>query len=134
MRTSRSILRWALTGLLLGAGVGHLVATEEFLGQVPSWLPWREAIVVVSGVVEIGFAAALVVARGFWRPRVGWVLAGYFVVIFPGNVWQAIDGTTTFGLDAPAERWGRLLLQPVLIAATLWCTGAWPKRALDPDV
>lgn len=125
----RDLVRWGLALLMLVAGVGHLVITDEFLGQVPAWLPLREPIVIVSGLVEIGFAVALVAARGVWRRRVGWALAAFFVAVFPGNLWQAIDGTVTFGLDTDAERWGRLLLQPVLIAAALYATGALTRRS-----
>ena len=109
---------------MLVAGVAHLIATDSFLGQVPSWLPWRTSIVVISGVLELAFAVALLVTRGEARRRVGWALAAFFVLVFPGNLYQAIAGTSAFGLDTPAERWGRLLFQPVLIVWALWCTDA----------
>lgn len=110
---------------MLLAGIGHLVFTDELLAQVPTWLPLRSPIVVVSGIVEIGFAVALVA----WRRRrceVGWALAAYLAVVFIGNLFQAIDRTSLFALDTDVERWGRLALQPVLIAWALWCTHAWP--------
>jgi uncharacterized membrane protein len=117
----RTIARWGLAGLMLVAGISHQVFTEEFLAQVPTWLPLREPIVIVSGFVEIGFAVALVA----WRSRrreVGWALAAYLAVVFVGNVFQAIDGTSLFALDTDVERWGRLALQPVLVVWALWCT------------
>jgi uncharacterized membrane protein len=126
--TLRDVVRWGLALLMLVAGVGHLLITEEFLGQVPSWLPLRTPIVIVSGLVEIAFAVALVATRGVWRRRVGWALAAFYVMVFPGNLFQAIDGTVTFGLDTDAERWGRLLLQPVLIVAALYATGVLSRR------
>lgn len=125
------IVRWALAALMLIAGIGHLVATEDFLGQTPTWLPAREALVWISGVVEIAFAVALVT----WRSRrreVGWALALFFVLVFPGNVHQAVNGTDTFGLDTDAERWVRLLFQPALIAVALWSTGTWFTRRRAP--
>jgi uncharacterized membrane protein len=122
----RSALRWALAALMLVAGLGHLVATDEFLGQTPTWLPQRTLIVVVSGLVEIGFALALVLLPSR-RRQVGWALAVFFVLVFPGNLSQAIEGTSSFGLDTDAERWVRLLFQPVLVLWALWCTGAWPR-------
>ena len=126
------VSRWGLAGLLLFAGIVHQVYTEEFLAQVPSWLPLREAIVIVSGLVEIGFAVALI----GWhdrRPEVGWALASYFAAVFVGNVFQAIENTNLFALDTDVERWGRLLLQPVLVLWALWCTGAWLRgRSRSP--
>lgn len=120
------MLRWLLAAFMLTAGIGHLVATDSFLGQVPTWLPQRAAIVWVSGAVEIGFSLALVLLPHRKR-EVGWVLAAFFVLVFPGNLYQAIAGTTAFGLDTPAARWGRLAFQPVLISWALWATGAWPR-------
>ena len=118
----RTLTRWGLAALMLVAGVGHLAATDDFLGQTPTWLPLREELVWISGAIEIGFAVALVA----WRSRrreVGWALAAFYVLVFPGNVHQAVTGTDTFGLNTDAERWVRLLFQPVLIVATLWATG-----------
>jgi len=122
----RAVLRWVLAAFMLVAGVGHLVATDSFLGQVPTWLPQRTPIVWVSGVVEIGFALALVLLPTR-RRQVGWALAAFFLLIFPGNLYQAIAGTSAFGLDTPAARWARLAFQPVLIVWALWSTGAWPR-------
>jgi len=115
-----------LAGLLLVAGIAHHVYTEEFLAQVPTWLPLRTPIVTLSGVLEIGFAVALVTWRGR-RREVGWALAVYLAVVFVGNVFQAVEGTTLFALDTDVERWGRLLLQPVLIVWALWCTRSDPR-------
>jgi len=119
--------RWVLAGFMLFAGVMHFAATESFLGQVPTWLPERTFIVQASGVVEIAFGLALLLARGH-RRQVGWALAGFFVLVFPGNVYQAVAGTDAFGLDTPGARWLRLAFQPVLILWALWATGAIPVR------
>jgi len=124
----RAVLRWVLASFMLFAGITHLVSADAFLGQVPTWLPLRTPIVWVSGVVEIGLGLALALTRGEWRRRAGWALAIFLVLVFPGNLYQAIAGTDAFGLDTPAARWGRLILQPVLIVWALWCTSAWPRR------
>lgn len=117
--------RLLLAAFLLVAGVGHLVATDEFLGQTPTFLPWREAIVIVSGLVEIALGAVLVVLRGAGLARWGWVVAVFFVAVFPGNVWQLVNGSDSFGLDTTTGRVVRLFFQPLLVAWALWCTGAW---------
>jgi len=124
----RRAMRWVLAASMGIAGVGHLVATSSFLGQVPDFLPLRTTIVVVSGVMEIGFALALVLLRGEHLRRAGWALAAFFVLIFPGNLYQALAGTDAFGLETPASRWGRLLAQPIFIVWALWSTSAWPTR------
>lgn len=120
--------RVLLAAALLVAGTAHFTATDEFLGQVPTFLPLREEIVLVSGVVELILGAALLVLRGRRLVVLGWVVAAFFVAVFPGNVWQAVNGSTSFGLDSTASRIVRLFFQPLLVALALWCTGAWAAR------
>lgn len=123
----KAVLRWTLAGFMVFAGIGHLVSADAFLGQVPTWLPLRMPIVWASGVVEIMLGLSLALSSGEWRRRSGWALALFLLAVFPGNLYQAIAGTEAFGLDTPAERWGRLVFQPVLILGALWCSGAWPR-------
>jgi uncharacterized membrane protein len=119
-----------LLGLALGyAGVGHLGANRvEFQAQVPSVLKdYADFVVVASGVVEIVLAAALLL---LWKYRVvvGWVVAAFFVAIFPGNISQYVNGIDAFGLDSDTARLVRLFFQPLLVVWALWCTGAWRAR------
>jgi uncharacterized membrane protein len=108
------------------AGTGHLtVQRDEFQAQVPSWFPVdADAVVVVSGVVELLLGAALIVAGRRAAP-VGVVVAGFFIVIFPGNIAQFVEGTDAFGLDTDGARFVRLFFQPVLVLWALWSTGGW---------
>ena len=124
--TVRTVARWLLAGFMGVAGLGHFVFTEEFRAQVPSFLPFPTALIVATGFVEIGFAVALVAWRSR-RRQVGWALALYLVLVFPGNVAQAVQGTDLLALDTDVERWARLAAQPLLILWALWCTGAWPR-------
>ena len=116
--------RLALAGALAFAGIGHLVNPQEFLAQVPPWFPAPDAVVLVSGLVEIALAVALVAVRRR-RATVGWIVAAFFVAVFPGNISQAITQTDAFGLDSDLARAIRLAFQPLLVAWALWCTGAW---------
>lgn len=117
----RTPARWAVAAGMAFAGSGHFASTEAFLGQTPDFLPFRREIVWVSGVIELGFAAALLLLPRH-RRLVGRLLALFFILIFPGNLYQAFAGTSSFGLDTAVERWVRLLFQPVLVVAALWVT------------
>ncbi len=116
--------RWALSGLLFVAGTSHLTwNAHAFLAQVPGWIPLRpEAVVFVSGLAEIGLAAALV-SLPSRRRHVGWIVAAFFVVIFPGNISQLVTQTDSFGLNSNLTRIIRLAFQPLLVVWALWCTG-----------
>ena len=115
--------RYLLAAFMAVAGVGHFLAADSFRAQVPPWMPWPGAVIAVSGVIALAFAVALF---SRWRlPLVGWLLAAFYVLVFPGNVSQFLTGTDAFGLDSDLARGARLLFQPVLVVWALWCTGAW---------
>jgi len=119
---------------MIYAGLSHLTFNRvAFQAQVPDWLPLsKDLIVILSGIVEIVLGLGL----AFWkkqRARFGWALAIFFVLIFPGNVAQYINGTDAFGvLNSDRARLGRLFFQPVLIAWALWSSGAW-KEWMNPE-
>ena len=119
------LARLALGVVLVGAGISHFTNAESFLAQVPSWLPAPDAVVAISGVIEVILGVALLATPRRFQPLLGWVVAAFFVVIFPGNISQFVSGTPGFGLDSDAARFIRLLSQPVLVVWALWCTDAW---------
>lgn len=121
----RTGLRLGLSGFLAVAGIGHFVATDTFLAQVPPGLPFPVAIVLVSGAIELALALALVALPGA-RVEVGRAVALLFVAVFPGNVAQAVGGVDAFGLDTPTARWVRVALHPLLLAWAFAATDAWP--------
>ena len=123
---ARTVGRIALGAALLFAGTSHLTfAREEFAAQVPPWIPVdTDTVVVGSGVVELALGGALV-ALPKQRVAVGWVVAAFFVAIFPGNISQLVTRTDAFGLDSDRARAIRLVFQPLLVVWALWSTGAW---------
>ena len=121
-----TIGRLALGGALILAGTGHLTTQrQEFQAQVPPWLPLDpDFVVVASGVVELTLGAALI-ALPRYRVPLGWLVAAFFVAVFPGNISQYLNQTDGFGLDTDRSRLIRLFFQPLLVAWALWSTGAW---------
>ncbi len=128
MRTTvlRTIFRLLLGAFLLLAGVSHLTVNREaFLAQVPTWLPLDgDFVVVASGIVEIVLGLSLLLL-GRYRVQVGWIVALFFIAIFPGNISQLVTHTDSFGLNTDLARSIRLLFQPVLVLWALWSSGAW---------
>lgn len=124
----QNISRIALGTLLFFAGISHLTFLRlEFQAQVPNWIPVsKDLIVILSGVVEISLGLALLLLKK-QRIRVGWAVTLFFVLIFPGNVSQFINGIDAFGLNNDLARGIRLLFQPALGFWALWSTGAWQR-------
>jgi uncharacterized membrane protein len=113
---------------LMIAGIGHLTVERlEFQAQVPPWVPVdTNLVVILSGIVEIILGISLVFLTRF-RIQVGWIVALFFVLVFPGNIAQLTGHRNAFGLNTDLARWLRLPLQPVLIFIALWSTGAWQQ-------
>ncbi|MDO8384436.1 MAG: hypothetical protein Q7T17_15870 [Microbacterium sp.] len=126
MAITRTIARWLLGTALTFAGIGHLTfARESFVAQVPQWLPLpADFVVVASGIVEILLGLSLILLARH-RVLIGWIVAAFFVAVFPGNIEQFVRGTDAFGLNSDVARGIRLLLQPLLVVWALWSTGAW---------
>ena len=124
-RTSQVVLGTALAY----AGITHLTTHRtEFVAQVPTILnSIADFVVLASGVVEIVLGLSLIF---LWRYRVivGWVVAAFFVAIFPGNISQYVNHIDAFGLDSDRARFMRLFFQPLLVIWALWSTGAWQDR------
>ena len=124
---TQNIFRILLALFMTYAGFSHLTFNRiEFQAQVPDWLPLsKDLVVILSGIVEMALGLAIL----FWkkqRATIGWALAIFFVLVFPGNVAQYLDGKDAFGaLDSDRARLIRLFFQPVLIAWALWSSGAW---------
>ncbi len=76
-------------------------------------------VVLLSGVVEIGLGTALAAVRS---KRMGWLVGGFFVAVFPGNISQYVNHTNAFGLDTDVRRAVRLIFQPALVAWAIWST------------
>lgn len=130
MKTSllQDIFRIVLGAFMILAGVGHLTfQRQEFVAQVPMWLPRDPAfvdfVVVSSGIVEIALGLGMIFITKY-RIQMGIALALFYVLVFPGNISQYNNGISAFGLDTDQKRFIRLLFQPVLILWALWSTNA----------
>lgn len=125
--TLQKVFRILLALFMIYAGFSHLTFNRiEFQTQVPDWVPLsKDLVVILSGIVEMILGLTLL----FWkkqRVNIGWILALFFVLIFPGNVAQYLEGKDGFGvLNTDRARLIRLFFQPVLIAWALWSSGAW---------
>ncbi len=127
METSilQDLARIALGLAMAFAGIGHLTfLRREFQAQVPDWIPFfsKDFVVVASGIVEVLFGLAMIFLTSH-KITVGISLAVFYVLIFPGNIYQYTHRVSGFGLDTDRRRFIRLFFQPVLILWALWSVG-----------
>jgi len=124
----RSAARVGLAIAMVFAGVAHLAMPTPFLQHLPPWVPAAEAIIFVTGIIEIALGAALLLGQP-WRQRAGLALAAYLVAVFPGNVYVAVAGVDVDGQPGGWHPWLRLPLQALFIA---WALGS-TRRPADAD-
>ncbi len=109
---ARSTARVGLGVAMAFAGVAHLAMPAPFLQHLPPWTPAAEAVIVLTGIIEIALGAALLL-RHPWRRRAGLALAAYLVAVFPGNVYMAVEPG-----DVP--RWLAIARLPLQVPLVLW--------------
>lgn len=96
------------------AGVMHIVRSEGFEAIVPNYLPFKKAIVWITGVMEIVFGIMLMIKKpsSLMKKLIEWFL----VAVFPANVYMAQKNIPLNGKQLPKwALWGRLPLQYVMI-------------------
>ena len=119
--TPQDHARRGLAAAMVAAGVAHLAGPEPFVQHLPDWVPAREALVYLSGVVEIGLGLALVTFADR-RAAAGRLLTLFLVAVWPANVYVAVAGVDVDGQPGGAYAWIRLPFQALFIAWALWST------------
>jgi uncharacterized membrane protein len=127
-RSARRAARLGMAVAMVVAGLAHWVMPAPFVQHLPPWVPAAEALVLVTGVVEIGLGVALLL-RQPWRRRAGLALAAYLVAVFPANVYVAVAGIDVDGQPGGWYPWLRLPFQVLFVAWALWST-EWDLRQL----
>ncbi|WP_433163768.1 DoxX family protein [Kribbella sp. CA-247076] len=90
--------------------------------MVPPFLPFADALVYVTGVLEFLGAAGLVLTATRWPASIG--LAALFVTLLPANIYAA-TGDVAFANGEPATPlWQRIPEQLLYLAVALWIARA----------
>lgn len=110
--------RIAMAGMLFFTAVGHFVFTEGMALMLPAFIPHKQVIVLLSGVIEITAAIGLLVPG--LRAITGWLLIIFFILILPANIYAAMHRVDfqTPSLEGPGPDylWFRVPLQFFFIA------------------
>jgi uncharacterized membrane protein len=102
-----------LAGIFTVSGVTHLVKPEVFEPLMPGWVPRHRAVIIWSGVAELGCAAGLLGSAT--RRQAGLASALVLLGVFPGNLKMAVDASRTRSTKFKAIAYGRLPLQLPLV-------------------
>ena len=100
---------------MLSAGAQHFMKPAFYLPFVPDFLPFREAFVAISGVVEIILGAAALIPRT--RSIAGWGIMALMLAFLPVHVWDVFRADPAIGTHGAA-----LVRLPFQFVFILW---AW---------
>src|SRR5690606_4359258 len=105
--------RIAMSVMLLFTAVGHFAFTEGMAMMIPTFVPFKEETVYLTGVVEIAAAAGLLVPR--LSRLTAWLLIVFFILVLPANIYAALVHVdyqnATFDGQGPSYLWFRIPLQ-----------------------
>ncbi len=115
----KRLARYLFGAGFIFAGLNHFLMTAFYVSIVPPYLPAPVALVVISGVAEIGLGALLWFQR--WARLAAWGLIALLIAVFPANLYMAVR-PDLYPFAPVALLWLRLPLQAVLIAWAYWHT------------
>lgn len=128
--TRRDPLAGALAALMIGAGIGHVVAPRYFRTLVPRWVPAPGLLVAATGLADVAAGALLI------RPSTRRAGAIATTLLISGYFTSHIDAALRASPEA-----GRLLDRPVGTTARIVVNLgylAWAqsvrRRAADVDL
>ena len=115
----KTLARYLLATLFVGAGINHFLHTPFYVAMMPDYLPWHAALVYLSGLAEATLGVLLYTQR--YSRLAGWGMIALLVAVFPANLQMALHP----GLYPQFSAWGlwlRLPLQLPLLAWAWWYT------------
>ena len=120
--TARGAGRIGLAAMLVFTASMHFTYTEGMALMIPDFMQYREAIVIVTGILEVGFIIGLLLP-GTWKIT-GKALIVYLLLALPTHVYASLGhinfrtaDDTGHGLDF---LWFRIPLQFFFIAWVFW--------------
>ena len=119
MSRTKRVLLWVMGGFYILNGMNHFFNADAYIAIMPAYLPWHSQLVVLSGVAEIAVGVGVLIPST--RVTAAWAIILLLILIFPANLWVAMNGLPYVG-DEPNTvlNWVRLPFQVVLIAWAYW--------------
>lgn len=97
--------------LFVFSGISHFTKERFFMKAMPPYIPYPEAMVLISGVAEIVLGLGLLFSMT--RVYAAWGLIILLIAVFPANIFMATSGK--FHQIPAILLWLRLPLQFLLI-------------------
>lgn len=105
-------LRFLLALFMINGGVQHFIKPDFYIPFAPSFLPFTHAIILLSGVLEIGLGILLFFPKKISKYA---ALAVFFLMLMflPIHIWDIFSSTPAIGSHGAA--WIRFFVQFLFI-------------------
>ncbi|MEV6284472.1 hypothetical protein [Kribbella sp. NPDC051770] len=113
------------------AGVTVMPNHADLVRIVPPFVPYADAVVYLTGVLELLGALGLVVTAT--RRAAGWSLAALFVALLPANVYEAVEQISFSTGEAATPLWQRIPEQILYIAVAVWAARSTRTPSAAPQ-
>lgn len=80
--------RTGMAAMLIMTGLGHFMFAKGMAMMFPDFVPGKELIVYLTGLLEFAAAAGIVMDR--FKHVTGWLIIAFFVLITPANIYAAL--------------------------------------------
>lgn len=113
------ITKYASIGLgiaFIFFSIGHFIKTQGMVEMLPPWVPFRLALVYLTGLLELAVGVALLMPR--YRVLAAKIAILIFIAFFPVNVYAALNSVGLGG-----HQWGPvylLLRGPLQLILIAW--------------
>ena len=114
---------YIMAGFYMIAGINHLWHEPFYMKIMPSWLPYQQALVMISGFAEILLGGLLLFPAT--RRISAWGIIILLIAVFPANIQMMLN----YIHDSNPHTWIsilRLPIQPILI---YWAYGFTKHKA-----
>ena len=110
--------RIAMCTMLLFTALGHFLFIEGMSKMIPSFIPLKSPIVILTGMFEIILAIGLLLPN--YQKTTGWVLIIFLLLMLPANIKASLENlnyqTGTYDGKGLSYLWFRIPLQLFFIA------------------
>ena len=113
----KSVTVYIMGLFYIAAGMKHFHDPAWFIRIVPPILPFKMALVYISGFFEVFFGILLMIEKT--RSIAGWGLILLLIAVYPANIYLALTNGAAMN-TTPIIAWGRLPFQFLFIGLAYW--------------
>ena len=113
----KGISLYIMALLYMAAGVNHFIHPGIYGKIMPSWFPWHEELIRISGVCEILFAILLIFPTT--RRIAAYCIIGLLIAVFPSNIQMMLN----YLHENNPGLWISILRLPLQMVLIYWAYG-----------